>query len=100
MSSERLERLDEFAQMEHGWLDGRGRAPTNCALAIARSIVAHGLEASIYPTPAGGVMFEADANGISWAIEIGPRGRISGFWIDIPPGVGLVSDPNHKNEAP
>lgn len=79
----RSERFDELAEMEDGWYDGEGKAPTPQSITVARSFDAAFSGAHVYPTLEGGISLEGDGNGWSWNLIVGPRGGVQVVACDL-----------------
>ena len=83
-----IQRIDHLSSLKDGWYDGEGYAPLPDALSAARVMLDKTEDMAsiyhIYPTFAGGVLFEFDLGGMSWSVELPPEGEaeISGVGPD------------------
>lgn len=72
-------RIDALASLVDGWHDGAGKAPTSEAVSAAFRLLARNPRLAgsyrIFPTDAGGLLFEFSEGGWDYSIEIGPGGR-------------------------
>jgi hypothetical protein len=80
-------RLAELRGFEAGWHNGSGAAVNTAALAVAerflekRPVLARAYH--IYPTLAGGVLFEFENNGWDFSVEFGPGGTVEMYGVQI-----------------
>lgn len=83
----RRERLRHLEELEDGWLDGIGRAPTDRALSSARKFLdrfeRHSEIFSIFPTESGGVLFEFTGNGWAYSVEFSAGGLAMFYGIEV-----------------
>ena len=81
------ERILYLRSLEEGWHDGFGKPPTQEAVATASRLLSRkpGMAASyrIFPTDAGGLLFEFVRAGWNHSIEIGPGGSAEMYSTEI-----------------
>lgn len=80
-------RIAALSAISDGWHDGGGNAPTHlavtaalCFLAGNRPLAEH---FSIFPTDAGGVLFEFVKEGWDYSVEFWPDGRMETYGVEI-----------------
>lgn len=85
----RHDRIDELAALKKGWLDGEGETPTPVAVAAAHAFLDSMIrDPHIYPTPEGGIQFEANTlgsnahTGWAWEVSIDADGAVEAFALD------------------
>jgi hypothetical protein len=80
-------RLNELREYKAGWLDGSGDAPSAAAIAAAEAfLVKRPFQAAaykIFPTPAGGVVFELDVEGWDYSVEFPSDGSVEMYGIEV-----------------
>ena len=82
-------RLDEFRDMQDGWLDGEGVAPTQDGIdwlsdAFARNYRADALLPFTYAMPSGGVQFEWSLGNLEVSLEVDLSTRRAVWhWLDM-----------------
>lgn len=80
-------RLTEISALDDGWSDGTGRAPSVLAITAARSFLDKRPmlcgDYRIYPTSAGGVLFELVRNNWDLSLEFNPDGAVEIFGIEV-----------------
>ncbi|WP_125255469.1 hypothetical protein [Brevundimonas fluminis] len=83
----RRERLAELRKLEDGWYDGEGLGVSEAADQAAQRLLdkrplfaAHYL---IFPTVAGGILFEIEQNGWDYSVEIAADGSVEMFGVQI-----------------
>lgn len=83
----RMERLTDLGNIEDGWHDGEGSAPSDEAIKVARTFLRQRPSLagafSVFPTLAGGVLFEFEVHGWNYSVEIGADGGLEFFGIQI-----------------
>ena len=79
-------RLGLFQELQNGWHDGEGLAPSTSAIKKARdilytcpSLVPH---LSIFPTVEGGVLFEFEIGDWDYSIEIARNGKLEFLGVE------------------
>ena len=74
------DRITSLVSLSDGWHDGAGQSPTHSAVATASRLLARkpGMAGSyrIFPTDAGGLLFEFSRQGWDYTIEIGATGLV------------------------
>jgi hypothetical protein len=79
-------RIADLSLLGDGWHDGSGRAPTNLATSAGRALLTRNPRMAalyrIFPTEAGGLMFEFVRNGWDYSVEIGPDGRAEIYGVE------------------
>ena len=82
-------RLDEFRDMQDGWLDGEGIAPPQSGIdwladAFARNYKADALLPFTYAMPSGGVQFEWSLGSLEVSLEVDLSTRQAVWhWLDM-----------------
>ena len=79
-------RIADLRSLQDGWHDGSGKAPTAAAAATASRLLGRKPRMagnySIFPTDAGGLLFEFVRSGWDYAIEIGPEGTLVIYGVE------------------
>ena len=74
------DRISSLVSLSDGWHNGSGKSPTPVAAATASRLFARkpGMAGnySIFPTDAGGLIFEFSRRGWDYSIDIGPAGFV------------------------
>jgi hypothetical protein len=80
------DRIEVLASLSDGWHDGAGKKPTQASVAVGLTLLARnpGLAGSyrIFPTHAGGLLFEFPQGGWDYSIEINPEGQAEIYGIE------------------
>jgi hypothetical protein len=80
-------RIQSMSSLKDGWNDGDGKAVTPEAVAAAERLLSARPQLAgnyhIYPTDAGGVLFEFVHSGWDYAVETGPSGEIEIYGIQV-----------------
>jgi len=83
-----MSRIADLRALEGGWLDGGGKAISQSAVQLARSVLhrrpdiaRYGL--GVFPTEEGGITFEFQKNGWEYAIEVLPAGGIEFYGVEL-----------------
>ena len=82
-----LERLNELQQLQHGWLEGDGEAPSITSVMRAREFLtkrpSFAGQYRIFPTPVGGVLIEVVVQGWDLSVEFVKDGKVEMYGIEI-----------------
>jgi hypothetical protein len=77
-------RIASLMALPDGWHDGSGKSPTSAAAVTASRLHSRkpGSAASyrIFPTDAGGLLFEFVRSNCDYSFEIGPSGKAGNLW--------------------
>jgi hypothetical protein len=98
-------RIQSIAGLKNGWHDGDGKTVTQEAVLAAGRLLSarpHLAESyHIYPTDAGGVLFEFVHSGWDYSVETGPNGEIEiyGVEVDGPGDLDIRLFPSMDDEA-
>lgn len=82
-----MERLTDLGNLEDGWYDGEGVAPSDEAIKAAKNLlrqrpsIAGALLA--FPTPAGGVLFEFEVGGWDYSVEVDADGALEFLGVQV-----------------
>ena len=80
-------RLAELCRLEAGWHDGDGAAMDAAAVHAAENFLdmrpSQASASRIYPTDAGGVLFEFESRGWDYSVEFGAGGSVQFYGIEI-----------------
>lgn len=83
----RQTRMGFIREIRDGWHDGEGMAPSSRSLGIANSFVisapAEWENLKIFPTIAGGILFEFITGKWDCSVEVGVDGRIEFFAVEV-----------------
>jgi len=81
------DRISSLRSLDEGWYDGVGKALTPETVATASRLLsrkpAMAANYRIFPTDAGGLLFEFVRVGWNYSIEIGPGGRVEMYGTEI-----------------
>ena len=80
-------RIQSITSLKDGWHEGDGKAVTQEALVAAERLLSARPRLAgsyhIYPTDAGGVLFEFVRSGWDYSVEIGPNGEIEIYGVQV-----------------
>ena len=81
------ERIASLADLQDGWHDGTGKAPSASAVAVASVLIDRNPTRagiySIFPTENGGLLFEFVHAGWDYSVEIRPDGSVEVYGIEL-----------------
>jgi hypothetical protein len=79
-------RIGALSSLADGWHDGAGKSPTLEATTAALRLLARNPSLAehyrIFPTDAGGVLFEFAKEGWNYSVEIGPDARVEVYGVE------------------
>jgi len=82
-----MERLTDLGNLQDGWHDGEGSAPSDEAIKVAKTFLRQRPSLAgalaVFPTLAGGVLFEFEVHGWDYSVEIEADGGLEFFGIQI-----------------
>lgn len=90
------DRIAALVSLQDGWHDGSGKSPTPASAVTASRLLSRkpGMAASyrIFPTDAGGLLFEFVRSGWDYSFEIGPTGTLEIFGTETAGDADLETD--------